>query len=189
MNKYLVLVILLSGFLLQACKTNLDAETYSKYQTLGNDISNQAQATLLANVGKAIQSGGPEFAVEFCNLEASDIIDSLNRLHHATIARVSANNRNPENALQSDTDKELWQVFENHALGDTVIQDANHIFYYKRINTAMPACLKCHGEPGSDINAATIEKLDRLYPADLATGYHLNDFRGMWKIEFVMEKE
>ena len=58
------------------------------------------------------------------------------------------------------------------------------LVYYKPIRIALPACLKCHGEPISDIDVATSEKIQNLYPADLATGYKLNDFRGLWKIEF-----
>ena len=51
----------------------------------------------------------------------------------------------------------------------------------------MPACLKCHGTPEKDIDAATLEKLNLLYPEDLATAYQLNDFRGLWKVEFPKE--
>jgi cytochrome c553 len=58
--------------------------------------------------------------------------------------------------------------------------------YYKPIRIVMPACLKCHGVPGTDIDSVTIQKLQSLYPADLATGYRLNDFRGLWKVEFKM---
>ena len=47
----------------------------------------------------------------------------------------------------------------------------------------MPACLKCHGVTGNDIDQATTEKLKKFYPNDLATGYQLDDFRGLWKFE------
>jgi len=177
---FVVLVVIL-----QSCNTrpNLNEDNYSDYRKKGNEISNLAQATLLANVGKAIQTGGPEYAVEFCNLKASGIVDSLNTVYQSHISRVSALNRNPENQLSSETDRELWELFENNTQLDTVVQFDNKIMYYKRINTAMPACLKCHGVPGTDINAATAEKLQALYPNDKAQGYHLNDFRGLWKIE------
>jgi len=48
----------------------------------------------------------------------------------------------------------------------------------------MPACLKCHGNIETDINVSTRNKLTELYPNDLATGYKLNEFRGLWKVEF-----
>ncbi len=174
----------LSFLLLFACKTGIDSETYEKYQDRGNEITGQAQAVLLSNVGRAIQKGGPEYAVEFCNIEASGLVDSLNQVYNCTISRVSEKNRNPENALKTKEDQNIWRIFAGDALVDTVVMANRNLVYYKRINTAMPACLKCHGSPENDLNAATREKLQKLYPADLATGYQLNDFRGLWKVEF-----
>lgn len=186
MKKSIVVLLLLIFF---SCQTALDKETYHKFQQKGNDVSNLAQSTLLANVVKAIQQGGPEYAVEFCNLEVSGITDSLNQINGVFISRVSAKNRNPLNGLQSPVDQKLWNIFENSPQMDTVIQSNNKVFYYKRINIAMPACLKCHGNPDSDLNEGTREILQTLYPHDLATGYQLNDFRGLWKIEFQKGEE
>lgn len=169
---------------LLSCSVNISKEEYTQILQKGKELSNQAQATLLANVGQAIQKGGPQYAVEFCNLKASSIIDSLNQANNCSISRVSDKNRNPQNLLSSKTDKELWSVFENSNQMDTLIKVQKKLVYYKRINIAMPACLKCHGKPGTDINLATGSKIKDLYPKDLATGYQLNDFRGLWKIEF-----
>ena len=172
---------------LVSCQTKINSETYSNYQEKGNQISNVAQATLLVNVGKAIQEGGPEYAVEFCNLKASSIIDSLNRANNCNISRVSEKNRNPGNMLKTPSEKELWKIFQTSNKQDTLLQNNKKLVYYKRINMALPACLKCHGSTESDINPATKTKLQDLYPNDLATGYQLNDFRGLWKIEFRQE--
>ena len=184
MKKFILSTFILGALIIQACTSQMNKETYSKYQTTGNEISTQAQATLLANVSKAIQTGGPEYAVEFCNLEVSGIVDSLNNLFQCDIGRISDKNRNVNNSISSKEDQIIWQIFANTTIIDTVVQDQHHILYYKRINTAMPACLKCHGVPGSDINEATAQELNTLYPDDQATGYKLNDFRGLWKIRF-----
>ncbi len=170
-----------------ACKSGIDSETYKKYQERGTEITNLAQTTLLANVGGAIQKGGPEYAVEFCNLEATGIIDSLNSISNCIITRVSEKNRNPENILKSKADLAVWEAFRNSAQTDTVVVVQDTPVYYKRINTAMPACLKCHGDIEADINRKTLEILKVLYPEDLATGYELNEFRGLWKVEFSQE--
>lgn len=184
MKKQIFPILILGVLIIQACTTKMDKETYVKYQSSGIEISNQAQATLLAKVANAIQTGGPEYAVEFCNLEASGIVDSLNIVYQCNISRVSDKNRNPGNSLTDKTDQMIWQIFENQPLADTLIQKRSSYTYYKRINTAMPACLKCHGQAGSDINDATLNKLKALYPDDLATGYSLDEFRGLWKIQF-----
>ncbi len=180
-------IYLLTGVfvvLMISCKSKIDNATYSEFQKKGNEISSLTQSVLLANVGQAMQTGGAVYAVEFCNLKASTLVDSLNNVNNCVISRVSAKNRHPENGLKTNADKNLWAIFEAGTVNDTIIQESKKLVYYKPIKMALPACLKCHGELGSDIDPATAEKLQNLYPADLATGYKLNDFRGLWKIEF-----
>lgn len=179
--------ILFAGLIfigLSACKIGIDKDTYKRYQKKGNEISNQSQAMLLTNVTSAIRKGGTEYAVEFCNLKASALVDSLNQVFSCKISRVSEKNRNPENALNAKESK-LWEIFQTGNKVDTLLNVNNKITYYKRINTAMPACLKCHGSVDEDISKATLDRLQTLYPEDLATGYKLNEFRGLWKVEFV----
>ena len=185
MKHYLILITV--AIFLYSCNLKIDPETYSQYQKRGGEISNLAQSVLLANVGQAIQKGGPVYAVEFCNLQASAIIDSLNTANNCVISRVSEKNRNTSNNLKTSSDKNLWALFAAGTTKDTIVQENKKLIYYKPIKIALPACLKCHGETGSDIDPATSEKLQNLYPADLATGYKLNDFRGLWKVEFSTE--
>lgn len=181
-NRFMLLITVV--FLLFSCKKSIQPEIYIEHIEKGNNVSAVAQAALLTNVAAAMQSGGAAYAVEFCNLKASGITDSLNSVFNCTISRVSAKNRNMENAITSATDKQLWGIFENGTVADTVVQHGKKLVYYKPIRTAMPACLKCHGVPGTEIDSITVQKLQTLYPKDLATGYALNDFRGLWKIEF-----
>ncbi len=181
------LFLLLIGFFLFSCNyqdAKISKETYSTYQQKGDNITNLAQATLLGNVGKAIQKGGPEYAVEFCNLKASSIIDSLNISNNCNISRVSDKNRNPENELKDQSEKEIWKIFETSALNDTVVRNKDVLVYYKPIKIGLPACLKCHGNAESEISPATYNKIKTLYPGDLATGYQMGDFRGLWKVVF-----
>jgi len=58
--------------------------------------------------------------------------------------------------------------------------------YYKPILTALSACLQCHG-PEEEINPETLQKIKTLYPNDKATGYSINELRGLWKIGFEMQ--
>ena len=183
MNKNYFLIAVFA-ILLVSCNSKINVETYTEFQKKGNEISTLTQSVLLANVGQAMQAGGAVYAVEFCNLKASNLVDSLNQVNNCVISRVSAKNRQSENGLKTDADQKLWAIFEAGTAKDTIIQESKKLFYYKPIKIALPACLKCHGELGTDIDSATAEKLQNLYPADLATGYKLNDFRGLWKIEF-----
>ncbi|HYQ56798.1 MAG TPA: DUF3365 domain-containing protein [Draconibacterium sp.] len=171
-----------------SCSSGMNDEVYKKYQKKGQEITTNAQAVLLGNVGKAIQTGGPEYAVEFCNLEASSIVDSLNETFDCNISRISTKNRNPQNALNTEQEKQMWKLFAEKRLADTVVQNRNVLVYYKPIRIGMPTCLKCHGNPETDISRETKAKIDELYLADLATGYKLNDFRGLWKVELERDK-
>lgn len=81
----------------------------------------------------------------------------------------------------------MWNYFasiqQNEKLHDTLIHVEENMIYYKPILTAMPACLQCHGNE-EQIEPETWKKIQALYPEDKATGYGLNELRGMWKIEF-----
>lgn len=183
-NYFLIAVL---GLLFFSCKSKTEIANYSEIQKKGNETATLAQSVLLANVGHAMQTGGPVYAVEFCNLKASAIVDSLNNASNCNISRISAKNRNPENGLKTKTEQELWAIFETGTIKDTIIRENNNLVYYKPIKTALPACLKCHGKIGSDIDSVTVVKLKYLYPSDLATGYKLHDFRGLWRIEFTAD--
>lgn len=176
----------------RSASEKLDAETYNHYLETGSEISAQAQSALLSNVSEAMKQGGTLYAVEFCNLKASGITDSLNNLYNCTISRVSAKNRNPENYLSNATEEQLWEYFlsvhETEMIHDTIVMEEQQPVYYKPILTAMQACLQCHG-PKDKIDPATYSKIRELYPEDKATGYELNELRGMWKIEFEHENE
>lgn len=170
----------------------IDSEKYNTYLEKGDEISNRAQAVLLGNVSAAMKKDGPEYAVEFCNLKASSIIDSLNRANKSVISRVSSKNRNPDNDLKTKKEKRLWksmaELVENGNAHDTLLMMNNQLVYYKPIKTALPACLNCHGDPGADIQPTVVQKINEYYPNDKATGYTLNEFRGMWKIIFLNDE-
>ncbi len=185
-------LMLISFFLIFSCQqkpsqNSMDAETYARYLTAGNEVSTATQAALLANVSQAMQQGGSLYAVEFCNIHAADITDSLSQKWNCEIARISEKNRNSENALSTGTDKDMWEYFFTlHRDGvqrDTIIAVEGQPIYYRPIVTGMPACLQCHGSP-QEMDPATYSKIQELYPSDLAMGYKLNDFRGLWKIVF-----
>lgn len=184
-SRFLAILMILSGlFACNSSRSKIDELSYSEFRKKGNEITSLSQTVLLSNVGNAIRTGGPEFAVEFCNVNASAIVDSLNQVNNCIISRISAKNRNPENGLKSAIEKKLWAIFETQAINDTLIKSGGKLVYFKSIKTGMPACLNCHGTPGTEINSATLEKINKLYPDDLATNYQLNDFRGLWKVEF-----
>lgn len=153
------------------------------YRARTEQITGAAQKTLFANVQAAMKEGGPSNAVEFCNLRAMPLTDSLSQEYKAYIERISFRNRNPGNIAKSTLDstalrklKDGEKYFEGKYQGSRIA--------YKPIYLKKEGCLKCHGEPGKDINARTMAVLKERYPNDHAKNYTLNDFRGAWKITY-----
>ena len=147
-------------------------------------IATASQKALMQNVAAAIKKGGTEYAVEFCNEKAMPITDSLSAKYNVSISRVTDKTRNSDNGLKTENDKSTFQSFaDNPALMDSLIQEGEKFVYYKRINTAMPACIKCHGNPETDIDKATYTKIKTLYSNDMAIGYGMDELRGLWRIE------
>jgi len=169
-------------------KERLNDEEYSSYLDQGKEISAKAQAALLTNVSSAMKEGGSIYAIEFCNLNAASIIDSINSECDCNVLRVSARNRNPINRLSSGDETQVWEYYaskdKSASLHDTVVVFKDQVIYYKPILIGMPTCLKCHGQT-NDIDSATYQKINKLYPQDKAVGYELNDLRGLWKIVYL----
>lgn len=195
MKNYLIKTLILSLpiWIIISCqqeKSNQSTEIVSTEKTAIlskaelDSIATFSQKTLLKNIGGAIAKGGTEYAVEFCNLKAMPLTDSLSAHYGVSISRITDKARNPLNQLKSEADQEVFEYFRaNSGLIDSLISNGDRQVYYKRINAAMPTCIQCHGNPESDIASGTLLKIQTLYNQDQALGYALNDFRGLWKIE------
>ncbi|MEK6511174.1 c-type heme family protein [Myroides odoratimimus] len=163
-------------------KTQQVNEVVLKQQS--DSLTQLAQLAIMKNLKEAMIKGGDPYAIEFCNLEAINLTNSVIKEQHLSIQRLSDKNRNPENNLKTAMDKDLFELFkDDKALQDTLLYDNHNYIYYKRINLAMGTCLKCHASSKS-IAPNVLTKLDELYPNDLAKNYSLNDFRGLWKITY-----
>ncbi len=153
---------------------------------LGDSISATTQATLLAYVSQAIQAGGTGHAVDFCNIHAMQLTDSLAQTYGVSIQRLSDRNRNLANALRTKTDKTAWKSMQGaapeHAAHLLLDDSEGNTHYYKPIFIAMPTCLQCHGKPQEDVATGTLQTINEKYPDDKALGYALGELRGVWKI-------
>lgn len=155
---------------------------------IGNEMALKTKAALGKNLMQAVNERGVAGAVEFCNVQAIPITDSLATMHHASIKRVSDKNRNPGNKAN---EKELAYI--QHAKNELaqkgeikpqiVEENGKWVGYYPILTDA--ACMKCHGDK-DNINKEALAKIETLYPEDHATGYKENELRGIWVIE--MEK-
>lgn len=157
---------------------------------IGLEYALATKQLLGKNLMGAIQSEGTLHALEFCNIQAMPLTDSMSTKYNATIKRVSDRNRNPGNKASAEEIAYILKFSDQLAEGTepepiTVTMGSKIHFYYPIITNTM--CLKCHGNP-TDMEPEVVEKIALLYPDDKATGYKENQVRGIWSITFE-EKE
>ena len=161
-----------------------------EYLQKGGEIVYLSQSELLKNVSNAMKAGGPGHAIDFCNLHALSLKDSLSNLNNCEIRRIARKYRNPEDMARTKTEKDQLNNYqEAHQNGEAIKPEVylfdDRIEYYHPILINNGACLICHGNPGEQISYQTLEKINAYYPNDLATGFAMGDFRGSWKLTFL----
>ncbi len=158
-----------------------------KHEEIGLDYALSTKKELGKNLISTIQKKGTLEAVSFCNKRAYLIIDSMAVAQNATIRRVSDKPRNPKNQANQ---KELRSIetFKKAIAANKDYEPITEVthdevkFYYPIMTNSM--CLQCHGDPNIDIKPEVIVSLSNLYPEDKATGYDVNEVRGIWSITF-----
>ena len=146
----------------------------------------EAFGILSGELAAAMAKGGPVEAVEICSTKAAEVLGNLSRERSMEITRVSDHARNPESKAQG-VDLEAIQAFrEAINRGESPAPDvregaADSLTVRLPIVLNQPLCLQCHGSE-SEIAPETREMIATLYPNDTATGYQLNNLRGIWRI-------
>lgn len=164
-----------------------ETQTTENYADVGMEYALSAKVALGKNLMKAIQQNGPVGAVEFCNVKALALTDSISVMKNAIIKRVSDKPRNPDNAANKEELGYITYFKKLTAAGKEpkpIVKTENGEvdFYYPISTNAM--CLQCHGKPKDQIQPETMTTLKNLYPNDKAMGYDVNEVRGLWAINF-----
>ena len=159
-----------------------DKEGYLK---TGKYIAMQTKGNLGKYLIQALGSMGSEGAVEFCNTRAIPITDSMAIALSASIERVSDKPRNPSNQANESELEYIRKWKEAKELGEALAPevmeiDGKVVGYYPIVTNQM--CMQCHGAPKKEINAATLAKINTLYPTDKATGYSIEEIRGLFVV-------
>jgi len=204
MNRILIVVILIMGGIITivSCtenkvsktSTNTDAEKIEatealmdiNYKEVGKQLAIQTKSSLANYLISSISEKGSEGAVEFCNIKAIPITDSMSVVLGAKIKRVSDLPRNPANKANEAELAYIKKWKESNGSGEQkqpIVSEINGkmVGYYPIVTNQM--CLQCHGKAYKDINDATLNKINKLYPNDQATGYLENELRGIFVVE------
>ncbi|MEK7255034.1 MAG: DUF3365 domain-containing protein, partial [Bacteroidota bacterium] len=160
----------------------------TEYLEKGKTIAGATFAALSSRLTAALEEGGVANAVQYCNLVALPLTDSLSKENNAVIRRTSLQLRNLQNA-PSDWEQILLHDYQANAQAGKEIKPTVQLLEDSSVAfaapiLAAPLCLKCHGKTGETMTAADYSIIQKLYPQDQATGYSEGDLRGMWSITF-----
>lgn len=153
----------------------------------GMQMAQTTKAELGKNLMGQIQKNGVIAALDFCNIQAIPLTDSMSVEYKAQIRRVSDKPRNQKNQANA-VELTYIQKFKNQIAANeeptpiVTTMGKKVEFYYPIITNSM--CLKCHGTPEKEIEKLTLAKILEHYPNDKATGYVENEVRGIWSIHW-----
>lgn len=160
-------------------------KTDEDYIKEGKTIAENTFKVLSSNLQQAMVDGGIENALNYCNVKAMPLTDSLSKHYNVTIKRVSNKLRN---TLNQPTENEQTilndYLSSNKPLKPVIAKNENGNSTFYAPITAKGLCLNCHGVIGETLLQENNEIIKSLYPQDQATGYKVDDLRGMWSIEF-----
>ena len=184
------IIILFIGLFLFTCNSE-SAFNKEKYLNEGKEIAQSTGKTLSGHVKKAMQEKGPIEAINFCELSAYPLTDSLSKLYNVKISRVAIKSRNPENKATGEDIETIKkyeeQIVKGEEIKPQVQRQEDKIVFYAPIRL-QHACLVCHGKPQSEIPDTLFKHIQSLYPNDLAVNFKEGDLRGIWKLEFGEKK-
>lgn len=202
MRNFIILltsIFLLSAMIFVGCgnkketkKVTLTESERTEYMEKGQDLSSETQKVLGSNLMKAIKEGGAINALEFCNIQAYPLTDSMATALKAHITRVTDKPRNQANTANENELTYIASAKEKLSAGEQVspeirVMDDKVIGYYPIITNQM--CMQCHGSENDQISEETLARINELYPNDQATGYGVGELRGIWVVEMDGEKD
>lgn len=168
--------------------STLSDEEQQAFVGKGKVIAAASFEALSTRLKAAIAREGVPGALEYCNLVALPLLDSLSAVHKATIRRSSFRIRNPED---KPTDWEQ-SVLTDYEKAESEGRELRPIVQSLNENTVafaapirmLPLCLQCHGVVGQELTESNYQIIKKLYPQDQAINYKEGELRGIWSITF-----
>jgi hypothetical protein len=165
-----------------------DEAMWPEWVGKSRELSTQLGKELKAELGAALEKGGPVAAIEVCRSRAPAIAARLSAESGARVGRTALRVRNAGNA-PDDLERAVLEQFAGDLAAGRVEGPPEAAFEIKREGgierhymRAIPTealCLTCHGETLAPELAAAIA---RGYPNDQATGFKLGDLRGAFRV-------
>lgn len=192
---------LLISFLLffTACaeKDETNAEnTYSRPDSAlvinaGKEIVTESFAAISNALGTAMTRGGIPHAIEYCNTVAIELTDSVSTQYDVKVRRASHKPRNPDNRANememASIEAYMQMISNGEELTPRLAYQENSVIFHAPLRLVTFTCLSCHGNKDEDILEEDYAVIKQYYPDDEATGFDLDELRGIWSVTFPYE--
>jgi hypothetical protein len=139
--------------------------------------------TFLRELKKALDSGGPSWAIGSCHIDAFMLSERIRRQEGLAVGRTSDRLRNPVNKPRA------WAqpiVEANAGLNardvDGFAVDLGNKVGVLRPMVQTPMCVSCHG-PAEKIDPAVRRAVPVRFPTDRAIGFRDGEIRGWYWVE------
>jgi len=181
-----------------SCGKKTDTEATAEMENLSDDslcilaaqkIASAHAQDLKSELVSALAQGGPAGAITVCRTKLPEIAFKHAEPGVLSVKRVSDRNRNPKNAAGPEALGLLAQFRDSTGMPRDYVRfwhsdgDRKLFTYYQPI-FAGPVCLNCHGAIES-LEPEVRETLRVNYPDDKATGYQVDDLRGLFVVKIV----
>lgn len=173
---------------LAGCNTQPKNAKNIDYKLVADSLINKTFDTLSHALVQAMAAGGPEAAINLCNVKAPEITGlywtadvKINR----TALRVRNAANKPTTAEMEILEKYRQLAEKGDSLKPVLMQTEDGVHHYYKPILLKPMCLSCHGMPDKEIAAATLNAISAKYPLDMATGFTTGSLRGIWHVQFL----
>lgn len=177
MNRFLVYFALIVLMNVLAAPSAQAQSVEERLTARAEDAISHFQGELKTQLMSALKQGGPVAAISVCQTAAPAMAKSQSN-ERQQIGRTSLRLRNPDNKAPAWVGPllERYEKVQHPFPPELVALDNGQWGYVKPIYTQSP-CLLCHGQ---QVTAAVQQTLHQLYPGDQATGFAINELRGLF---------
>lgn len=158
------------------------------YLEKGGEITASVYSALTRNLANSIKENGVPGSIQYCNINAYPITDSISQQFGVHIKRSSHKLRNPKNRPDSlelaIIESYLAEQQQGKPLKAKLVKlEQQPVRYFSPIVLAQ-ACTRCHGKMGSEIDPDNYDVIKSLYPEDSAINFTRGELRGIWSVSF-----
>ena len=180
------LLLLLPGLPLLLSLQSLHAadvdEAQLKQEAIG--IVKQFADSLKPELKKALETGGPVYAISVCSEKAPSIAQNLSKDSGWMVKRVSLKARGATAVPDAWEKKVLEEFDQRQADGESAATMAytevvDGSFRFMKAQGVEAVCLNCHA---AEIDPKVEAAIKQKYPNDMARGYTLGQIRGAFSL-------